>query len=149
GRFNGMPKAFLIDGKEAAREPAQVWKLYNEYHGQVREAVLQREKIKKDDIGAVSRKEEETRLTLKEVQLKHGKDSAQYAAAAQHLQEVSRWAAQEHAGLNAEIASLNRQNDRFKMVLVTADGAEKVLPLADIVRAYPANQVSFSEKLAI
>ena len=55
----------------------------------------------------------------------------------------------EHSRLNGEIALLNQQNDRYKIRLVAADGAEKVLPLADIVRAYPANQVTFWDKLAI
>ena len=68
---------------------------------------------------------------------------------ARHLQEVNQWAGKEHSRLNGEIALLNQQNDRYKIRLVAADGAEKVLPLADIVRAYPANQVTFWDKLAI
>jgi phosphate transport system permease protein len=149
GRFNGLPEAFLLDGKDLTRKPAEVYAKYKEYRGEVRGRVLQREKIKKDDIGAVSRKEEAARLALKEAELRHGKDSPDYATAAQNLEETRRWAAQEHARLNSQIASLNRENDRFKMLLKTADGAEKMLPLADIVRAYPANQLGFSDKLRI
>jgi phosphate transport system permease protein len=146
GRFYGMPKGFLEDGQEVASDPAEVWAKFNEYHATVRERFVRRRKIEKDDSGAVSRAEEAARLALRKADLDHGSDSAAYAAAAQKLSEIGQWAAQEHARLNAEIAGLNHQNDRYKISLVTVDGAEKVLPLADIVRAYPANQLSFSDK---
>jgi phosphate transport system permease protein len=149
GRFNGFPKAFLIDGKEVATTPADVWAKFNENREEVSRWVRQREQIEKDEIGAVSRKEEETRLALKSAELSHGKDSPEFAAAAQKSQEVGEWAAGEHSRLNAEIASLNRQNDRFKMRMASVDGAEKVLGLADIARAYPANDLSFGDKLSI
>jgi ABC-type phosphate transport system permease subunit len=48
-----------------------------------------------------------------------------------------------------EIASLNTENDHYQIRLMTADGQEKTLPLAQIVRAYQANQLSFRDKLGI
>jgi phosphate transport system permease protein len=149
GRFNGLPQAFLIDGREVATDPAEVWTYYNQFHGEVRDRVRQREKLQKDDIGAVSRKEEEARLELRVAELDHGHESAAYAAAVQHVEEVNQWAAKEHARLNGEVAYLDHQNDGYQMRLRAADGAEKVLPLADIVRAYPANQLSFGNKVSI
>jgi phosphate transport system permease protein len=146
GRFYGMPKGFLEDAQEVASDPADVWAKYNEHHHSVRERVLRREKIKKDNIGAVNRAEEDARLSVRKAEMDHGSDSAAYRAAVQKQNETGQWAAQEHTRLNAEIASLNHQNDRYKMRLVTVDGVEKVLPLADIVRAYPANQLSISDK---
>jgi phosphate transport system permease protein len=147
GRFNGFPKAFLQDGKVVATEPAEVWAKYNEHHQETRKRVLQSEKIKKNDIGAVSRKEEDARLAVREAELGHGKDSSDYGAATQKLQEVEQWAAEQHSRLNGEISELKR--DRYLMQLVAAGGAQKDLLLADIVRAYPANQVSFWDKLRI
>jgi phosphate transport system permease protein len=149
GRFNGLPQAFLIDGKQVATDPAEVWANYNQFHAEVRDRARQREKIKKDDIGAVSRKEREAELAARTAQMDHGLDSPAYAAAVRQLDETNQWAAKEHARLNAEVASLDRQNERFQMRLVTVDGAENVLPLADIVRAYPANRLSFGDKLSI
>jgi phosphate transport system permease protein len=149
GRFNGMPKAFLVDGQEIATDPAEVWAEYNQFHPEVRDRFRQRERLKKEDDGTVSRKEEEARLAVRSAELDHGPDSSQYAAATQKLQEVKVWAAKEHARLNGEVASLNKQNDRYQMRLTSADGAEKLLPLADIVRAYPANQMTFGQKLRV
>src|SRR5262249_11909044 len=65
GRFNGMPKAFLVDGKEVATDPTQIWDQYNKFHDEVLDRARQRDKLKKDDIGAVSRKEEDARLNLR------------------------------------------------------------------------------------
>jgi phosphate transport system permease protein len=149
GRFIGFPKTFLLDNKEVGTEPADVWAKFNEYHREARDRVLKREKIKKDDIGAVSRKEEEARLALRTAELDHGRDSPTYTAAGRNLQEINDWAAKEHARLNGEIARLNQQNERYKIRLATADGAQKVLTLADIVRAYPANKLSFADKMGI
>jgi phosphate transport system permease protein len=149
GRFNGTLQGFLLDGKELTTEPAEAWANYHEHHDTVRQRVRQREKIKKDDVGAVSRAEEAARLALRRAELDRGPASPEYAAAAQQLHEVSQWAAQEHTRLNHEIADLNRQNERFQLRLRTADGREKLLGLGDIVRAYPANQVTFWDKLRL
>src|SRR4029077_16970606 len=72
-----------------------------------------------------------------------------HAAAVQKAQEVSRWAAEEHKKFNEQLAALNAENDRFKLRLTTADGKEKFLPLADVVRAYPANRLGFGDKLSL
>jgi phosphate transport system permease protein len=149
GRFNGLPKAFLVDGKEVATDPAEIWDQYNQFHEEVRERVRLREKFKKDDIGALSRKEEEARLALRAAEMDHGQGSPRYAATAQKLQEVNEWAAKDHTRLNGEIAYLDHQNDRYQIRLATVDGTEKLLLLSDIVRAYPANRLTFGDKLRI
>jgi len=148
GRFNGVPVAFLIDGKEVATDPADVWAKFNEHHGPVRQRFQRRVKIEKDQGGAVSRREEEARLGLRRAELEHGAGSPEYAAAASKLDEVNDWAAKEHDRLNDEIAHLNGENARYAMRLA-AGGQQKMLPLADVVRAYPANRVGYWGKLGI
>jgi phosphate transport system permease protein len=49
----------------------------------------------------------------------------------------------------AEIRSLNEANDRFRLVMRTAQGEEKTIALAEIVRAYPANQLGFGGKAGV
>src|SRR5262249_8513855 len=115
GRFNGTPVAFLDHTKEIATDPATIWAKFNEHHAETRNVVNRIEHIKKAEIGGVSRKEEEARLTLRSAELTHGKDSSQYNAAEQRYQEVKKWAAQEHARLNADVTSLQRENQRFQL----------------------------------
>jgi phosphate transport system permease protein len=44
---------------------------------------------------------------------------------------------------------LREENDRFEIEMTTIDGQEVTLPLAGIVRAYPANQLGFLDKLGV
>jgi phosphate transport system permease protein len=149
GPFLGFPKAFLVDGKASATDPAGAWAELNRYQAAVAQRVRRRGRIEKDEIGAVNRKEEAARLALHQTEVDHGKDSPAYAAAEKKLEEVAAWAAPEHARLNAEIAALNEENNRYQLVLTAADGREKVLPVAEVMRAFPANQLGFVGKLGI
>jgi phosphate transport system permease protein len=149
GRFLGTPRAFLIDGKEIATDPPAILAKYEEYRDAVRERIEHREKLKKKDIGAVGRKQEAARLALQEAELGHGRDSEPYRSAEQCLQEVTAWANQEQARLQVEINGLDKENSRFKMRLQAVDGRQKDLALADILRLYPANRLSFGDKLHV
>jgi phosphate transport system permease protein len=149
GRFNGKPDAFLEDGKVLTTDPAVIWAKFNEHHGETAKIVERIEHIKKDDIGAISRKEEEARTALREAEISYGKNSPQYAAAAQKAQQIAAWAVQEHQRLNAEIARLTKENQRYQLRLVTADGAKKVIPVANVVRAYPPNRLGFWDKTGV
>src|SRR5262249_54438621 len=97
--------------------------------------------LERDAGGAVSRRENDALLEVNKARLKHGKGSPELAAVEERLAEVRQWAAGEHARIAGEVAGLNRENDRFQLRLRTADGQEKTLPLATIVRAYPANRL--------
>ncbi len=94
-------------------------------------------------------KEEEARLDLRSAEIKYGNRSPEYTEAEHNLDEVKKWSGKEHDRINREIAELNKENDRFKLKLVTAEGKEKVLSLADIVRAYPANRLTMSDSRGI
>ncbi len=48
-----------------------------------------------------------------------------------------------------KIALLNKEMNRYQILMAAADGAEKKLALADVVRAYPANQLSLAEKVGV
>lgn len=81
-------------------------------------------------------------------------------SALQQLPEAVRLAAEqfvtkqiegEHeiAAIQKQIALLNDENGRYDLTMVTSDGQETVLKLVDIVRAYPANQLSIAGKLGV
>lgn len=63
--------------------------------------------------------------------------------------EVTNEASAQTADLMAEIEKIRNENARYELRMVTAQGQEKTLSLGDIVRAYPANQLSGSEKAAL
>lgn len=51
--------------------------------------------------------------------------------------------------MRAQIVELDQTNDKYQLLVQTADGQEKSLPLAEIVRAYPANQLGGLGRLGI
>jgi len=76
-------------------------------------------------------------------------ESPAWKAKSDALARVEAAANDELARIRAEIDALDRENARHELVLSTVDGTEKPLILADIVRAYPANQLGFLGKAGV
>jgi phosphate transport system permease protein len=149
GRFYGFPKAFLIDNEVVAEGRQDVWDQYLEHH----DAVLARRKqvvaLETDDLGETRRALKAARLDLKSAELSDGVDSTAYEAAKDRLSKVQTWTSAREEELINQRQTLNNENLRYRIRFETADGHEKEMALADMVRAYPANQLSFTEKLGV
>jgi len=141
GRFYGEPKSLLVDDQAAATGPAETWERFKTEHPAVRARLADRVDLAKHQLGAVSRKKDAARLAIVQARLDHGEDSPQHQAAVAEMARVSEWEAGENERLMAEIRKLDDENARYKMLMVTADGREQQIPLEEIVRAYPANQL--------
>jgi ABC-type phosphate transport system permease subunit/ABC-type phosphate transport system auxiliary subunit len=149
GNFYGTPAAFLVDGEVKATEPASIWAAFTSHEGAVQERLERRIHLERSAIGALSRTEADARLAVRQAELSHGKDSAERAAALENYDAVKARCTQETTSIMMEIDELNKENGRFQMRLVAADGQEKTLPLDRIVRAYPANQLTFWDKTGV
>ena len=149
GRFYGTPAAFLIDDEIVAEGPEASWTQFEELHAPVRERWQARRDLEIHDIGRINRGLEEARLELRRVELDDGLESAAYAAAAERTAVAEAESEAGFARVTDEIAALNAENDRFVLRLVTAEGHTKDMPLAGIVRAYPANRIGTSARLSI
>lgn len=163
GRFYGKPVKFRIDGELVAAEPAAIWQQFRTYHDEVRERWQQRRSLETDEIGVINHRLEKSRLALRAVELQEQQARAQYGeGSSEHRkaltaleQQQSRYAQVEREAtaqsqrIRAEINSLNAENERYELVVTTATGSEKTLALDEIVRAYPANQLGFFDKLGI
>lgn len=169
GRFYGFPVALLEDGKPVASEPAEVMRQFVQAHGPARDRWRAAESIRKQGIGALSDEESEARLHARSLEL----DKEHYEAALllsrdpkaaernlslatraheealAEYQAVSKACAEKRLGFEAKIRELETENSRHALLVRTIDGTEKSLPLAEIVRAYAPNQLSFAESLGI
>lgn len=149
GPFYGMPQALEIDGEVVATEPAEIWKRFNAIHGESVERQLERQSLEKHDVGATNRTTEAARIELREVELRYGAESPQWAEQKLvHDREVAE-AMGKYELIRARIDDLNDANSRVRMVLTTADGREQSTPVADIVRAIPANQLGFFSSIGV
>ena len=149
GRFYGIPVAFELDGRRVATDAPSAWKQFSEHHDEVRHRWAERRRLEVDDLGQISRTQEQARLEVRKVELKYGTGSAEHLAAARQLEKTKAAADQDAARIGQQITELNRENDRFRLIVRTADGVDKPILLADIVRAYPANQLGFLDKCRV
>lgn len=149
GRFYGMPKAFVIDGKTVADTPEKVWAQFEKYHGICRNRWEKRRDMEKYEIGAESRKIEHARLATREAKLDYGEDSQQYRDADAHYKDVEAKVNVAYGKIRKKIDALNAENDKYQLLMATAQGQEKSIGLAEVVRAYQANQLSLGQKISV
>jgi phosphate transport system permease protein len=149
GRFYGTPSAFVVDGEVAATRPGEVWDLFLSRHGPVRERREECRRLEIRDIGRVNRELERARVRERQAELDHGRGSPEWERAHAGHEEAERRAEAEFARIQAAIGALRAENDRYRIVLTTADGTGQPLAVEDVVRAYPANRLSRSEKAGV
>lgn len=139
------------------------WAQFLARHAEVRDRWRQRRDIERYEIGRLNHRKEIARRRLRSAELRLERLLASGAPApgaverarARLEQErlafgrVDRETEAEFLRLRARIAELNRENSRFRLVMAAAGGQTKAIELADIVRAYPANQLTWGRKLAI
>lgn len=149
GRFYGAPVAFEVDSVPVARTPEETWEAFRKHHGPARERWRRRRSLETHEIGEINRALEAARLRLRAVQIARPPDPAALAAEEARFREVERRAEEAFTRVRKEIAALDAENDCFRMVLRTADGTEKRMPLAEVVRAYPANRLGLWDKVSV
>ena len=143
-------------GVARIEEGAQkAWDLFQANHDEVRRRWHRRRRLEKVDTGEVNHRQEQARLALREAELdlEAGRGSVAAVDSAQQEYEKTRdWANQEFARIRDEIDEIDRTNAAFQLVMRTEgegalEPAVTLIGLADIVRAYPANQLSLGGKL--
>jgi len=149
GRFYGEPAGFLLAGQPAAGSPEEAWGLFLRHHDEIRARWRARRRLETVEVGRVNRRLEEARLALRSVEQHAGTGSPEHAAAAGRFATLEQDATREYERLRGEIQELNKANLKYQLVLRTADGREKAIPLADIVRAYPANALTARGRAAV
>jgi phosphate transport system permease protein len=163
GRTYGTPVELLVDGKAIADGPQQVWEEYNKYHSEVMKRLAKSVSLDRNGSGAIDRRERSARLTLVDAQLRlkdaqrNEKNTGDEAASAKATVDakqkaydaVESEAADDKGKISAEIKQLETENARYEMRVTTASGETIDLPLANIVRAYPANTLSLAGKLGV
>jgi phosphate transport system permease protein len=148
GPFVGRIAGLTIDGKPV--DPAALsYRDLQRYQERARDRFHAIRKIETGDIGAANHYLERERLRLRRAELRHGRDSAEYAA-------IARDANARIAALNAEyhshqqrIAAIRAVDQRDHITLEEVGGQTKQQPLSQIVRLYPANDLSLLQQAGV
>jgi phosphate transport system permease protein len=143
--------------------PEAAWDRFRDHHAEVQERFEERRRLEKIDTGEINHEQEQARLAVRAVELEledaAGTDAEErlrqkLAKAETELEEVTAWANEEFARIRQDIDAINRENERYKLLMTTAGEGERppedvMLGLADISRAYPANRVGLGSRLGI
>jgi phosphate transport system permease protein len=117
-----------------------------------KEAIARRKAIhtiERKKIGTINHHIEQERLKLRKIELKHGTDSPAYQKALASYESHVASMNEEYATLQGEADALKEKNEQYTVTLADVNGTEKILLLSDIVRFYPANALSFSQKISV
>lgn len=149
GRFYGFPLALMVKGEVQASTPKEIWALFRDLHPQARKRWRTIRQLETRELGDINHTLEKLRLQLRAVELREGTNSPAYRQLAEQTLSRESELQKAYEAVRQKIEELRRENDDYILRLRTADGQEKDLFLADIVRAYPANQLTLPERLAI
>jgi phosphate transport system permease protein len=148
----------LTDGAVTINEPAQAWQRFRELHGPVLKITDRIKHVETEDMGDLNREQEDIRLKLHGIELKHGKESPEYLQAAKEVKARQEEIDRQYQTLRNETDSLWQQATTSRLIvrttrgkLVPADRSKENEPLFvwQVVRAYPANQLGLGDKIKI
>ncbi len=157
GRFYGTPKSITIAGKNLVTANGsednaaldEIWQAFVEHHDTVVARRDEIEHLEKHVLGIESARETNARLEMRGEEIVHGLESEEYVKAEAHFQQVRAEVEKRTVEVRQAAEKLKAQNRGFLVTMTTAQGVEKNIDLADIVRMYPANNLSLTEKWSL
>ncbi len=144
GNFYGYLQAIEEQGTVLVISNEALWDELQKRLQRVEELRSKIHKIEKFDIGKINYKIEKLRLQKRNIELSGIEDPAamaEIAAERKHLDE-------EYEVLKNELGELYTAISRDQAVMQVADGREKPIKLADVVKATRPNSMSVTTKLA-
>jgi len=148
GPFIGKIVSLNLDGKTIG--------ISNLSRNELREAHREAEKrrrriqeIERGQLSAVNYYMDRNRLSLRKVELKHGKESQAYVDASEKFKAEQEKLEKRYKELSNEAESLRQVDSKYLITLADIAGKEKTIKISDVVDFYPSNQVSFGQKIKI
>ncbi|MBE2212786.1 MAG: phosphate ABC transporter permease PstA, partial [Opitutaceae bacterium] len=147
GDFFGFLRRIEHKGAAIA-EGAQAWASLHQHHGDTRTLAERSAAMQKHDIGAINARIQKEELRLRVLARRAAEsgqpvDTAVEASIRAELADLQK----RYESLRAEAAFLSEHAMEYAAVFQTVDGQEKAIPLAQIVRAFRPNEMTFLQKL--
>lgn len=105
--------------------------------------------IERNQIGAINHYMEKGRLKIRKKELSHGKESPEYRRALEEFKAESDKLDARYLELSKEATIIKERDAKYTMTLADIGGREKTIKLSEIVRYYPANSLTFPEKIRV
>lgn len=145
GNFYGFIKEIREEGKVISEGNEESWHKLDELIPEA--AVVHKEikRIEKKDIGAISKKIKSYKLSIKSLEADGDEHRDRINEYEQQISEQETIYKEKEVELNALYTELNKN----KVVMLSADGRYKELPLGTIVRAYRPNAMNWFQKAGL
>ena len=148
GPFIGFLQTLTVKGEKLAAGSFPLNRLEKE-HWKALERRNTVRAIERDEMGALNYDLDRMRLALRRIALEKGKDSPEHQAEEKRQNARAAQLQTRYGLLQKEAESIKREDSIYKVVLKDVRGTEKTLALSQIVRFYPANDLTFLQKLKV
>lgn len=148
GPLFGTLKQITQDGQVVAEGPQQSWQKFEELHSQTQETLERIHTIEREEIGDINYNLEKLRLTIKGIQKKEQAQGRTTGEVAELEKEIAEWQ-RRYEEKSKELQALATENARYRMTVQAAGGREKEMPIADVVRAFFPNQMSWGQRFSL
>jgi phosphate transport system permease protein len=148
GPFIGTLEALMVKGENLTAGLLTPDRLSEEH----RKAVERRERVKsieRDEMGSLNHELDRMRLALRRIALEKGKDSPEYRAEEKQQSARAAQLQTRYGLLQKEAESIKREDALYSVALKDIRGTEKTLTLSQLVRFYPANDLTFFQKARV
>jgi len=148
GPFIGFIRSLNIKNKTLPFDDNSI-NIFAEEHKRALERKKNIYHIQKKKIGSINHAIEKRRLFLKKIKLKHGGDSESYKD--QHKKSLIHFEnlKKKYDELKTQVDLIKKEDEQYRAVLSDINGRTKKIKLSDIVRYYPANDLTLLGKLSI
>ena len=148
GPFVGSIESIDLEGEtiKPGRKFSEILDREHEKAVERRHAI---ERIEENEIAEISYQQEKERLNLRAIELDHGKDSKEYIEANRKFQAHSNEMRILFDNLQEKAQRIKTKDQAFTITLKEIEGRSKTIKLSDLVRYYPANRISWFQKIGI
>ena len=148
GAFVGRIKSVILDGAEQDPAGLGLDRMRSEQEA-ARDRFSAIRQIERGEIGKINHELNKQRLALRRVELAEGKESAAYRDELARLEQRESELQREYQRLQGKANQIKEQDARYRIVLEEVGGATKEIALSQIVRFYPANELSIFGKIGV
>ena len=148
GALFGFLSSVSVDGQVVAKGFDQSWQTFQDLHPQTEEIRHEIQRIERQEVGEINYEIERLRLNIRAIQMREA-DPQRAAERIRPLeQEMAVWQ-QRYEEIAEQLVALYQENARYEIVVQAAAGKHKSLPIAQVVRAFLPNQMSWGEKVGL
>jgi len=154
----GVPSKIVVGDGTSVEGQASIVTNFDAQHDAATARYLAMGKLEKDEIGDINYRTEEARLEIRRVALRRGENSPEHQAAIKAFESLDARLKAEYEAVQTRIEAIRSVDEmvRFEIhdvngTLIPQKPSDPDIPmeLSHVVRAYPANEAGFGERMKI